>query len=182
MQLPRQEYQDYRLNYAARKTARRLGWFSIGLGLAELLMPGRLARAVGLEEHEGLIRLYGLREIGTGVGLLLSDNPEPWVYGRIGGDALDLATLGMSMQHGSNPVGAAIAAGAVAGVTAVDMACARALGSEHHPVTVYDYSDRSGFPEAPERMRGRAAANGDMANIPQVTGLAAADRETETRH
>lgn len=182
MHLPRQEYQDYRLNYGARRMARRLGWMSLGLGLAELLMPGKLARAVGLDERAGLVRLYGLREIGTGLGLLLSDNPEPWLYGRIGGDALDLATLGMAMQDGDNPVGAAVAAGVVAGVTAMDMACARSLSQEHHPVTVYDYSDRSGFPEPPERMRGRAAANGDMANLPQVTGMAPADRETEVRH
>lgn len=181
MHTPRLEYQDYRLNHGARRLARSLGWFSIGLGLAELLMPGKLARAIGMEDNEGLIRLYGLREIGTGVGLLMTDNPEPWVYGRVVGDSLDLATLGVGMQRGDNPVGAAIAATAVAGVTVLDLACARGLGEEHHPVTLYDYSDRSGFPEPPERMRGRAAY-GSIDRLPQVHGADAADRETETRH
>ncbi|WP_241663962.1 transcriptional regulator [Stutzerimonas nosocomialis] len=175
-------YQEYRHNHAARRMARGLGWFSIGLGVAQLLMPRPFARVLGMPEQEGLMRLYGLREIGTGVGLLLSDNPEPWIYGRIAGDALDLTTLGVGMQQGDNPAGAAVAAGAVLGITTLDVACARGLAEEHHPVTVYDYSDRSGFPKPAEQMRGLVISDGRMDSIPQITGMDAADRETEVRH
>src|SRR5690606_27124213 len=52
------------------KTARMLGWFSIGLGAAELLMPGALSRTLGVGRHDRLIRGFGLREIGAGLGLL----------------------------------------------------------------------------------------------------------------
>ena len=56
----------------ARTLARGLGWFSLGLGLIELLSARPLARHVGLGEPDrpagGLVRAYGLREIVTGAG------------------------------------------------------------------------------------------------------------------
>ena len=51
-------------------TARGLGWFSIGLGVTEVLMPRALARAVGIPGASGLVFLYGLREIASGLGIL----------------------------------------------------------------------------------------------------------------
>jgi hypothetical protein len=147
-----------RTNHSARSLARGLGWFSIGLGLAEILMPGKLARFLGVPGQEGVIRAFGAREIATGVGLLLTDNPKPWIYGRIGGDALDLVGLGLSFEKGTEQVNAAIAAGAVAGVTALDVACAKGLEEESHVVIEWDYSDRSGFAQAPDAMRGSVEA------------------------
>ncbi|QGZ29312.1 transcriptional regulator [Stutzerimonas stutzeri] len=147
-----------RPNHSARTLARSLGWFSIGLGVVQLAMPGKLARFLGVPGNEGLIRACGVREVATGIGLLLSDDPKPWIYGRIGGDALDLAGLGMSIETGTEQVNAAIAASAVAGITAVDLACAKGLSSESRLVTEWDYSDRSGFPEPPDAMRGRVEA------------------------
>ena len=35
-------------------------------------------------------RAYGLREIGTGIGILASKDPSPWLWGRVAGDALDV--------------------------------------------------------------------------------------------
>ncbi len=147
-----------RTNHSARTLARGLGWFSIGLGLAEVLMPGKLARFLGVPGNEGLIRACGAREIVTGVGLLLTDDPKPWIYARIGGDALNLAGLGLSIENGTEQVNAALATGAVVGVTALDLACAKGLGEEEQVVTEWDYSDRSGFPETPDSMRGRVEA------------------------
>ncbi len=151
-------YRVTRTNHSARTLARGLGWLSIGLGVAQLVMPGKLARFLGVPGNEGLIRACGAREIATGVGLLLTDNPKPWIYGRIGGDVLDLAGLGMSIENGTEQVNAAIAAGAVAGITALDIACAKGLGSESEPVIEWDYSDRSGFSGDPQAMRGKVEA------------------------
>ena len=137
----------------AIRTARGLGWFSIGLGLAELLAPKWVARATGLQGSEQLLRAYGLREIATGVGLLLSANPKPWVMARIAGDGLDLATLGTSHHAGKGVAAAA----AVAGVTALDVACVRMLSEATTPHTpTHDYSDRVGLALSPEEMRGKA--------------------------
>lgn len=109
-------------NRSARGLAQGLGWFSIGLGLAEVLAPRTLARFLGMEQHAGLIRAYGVREIAAGVGILSQDDPTPWMWGRVGGDALDLATLATGLR-GDNPrqenvTGAFIA---VMGVTLLDV-------------------------------------------------------------
>src|SRR5678816_797739 len=70
-----------------RSPARALGWFSIGLGLAELAMPRRLARIAGAPNLPTMTRIFGLREIGTGIGILTSKDPSPWLWGRVAGDA-----------------------------------------------------------------------------------------------
>ncbi|HEX6011499.1 MAG TPA: hypothetical protein VFY87_06775 [Geminicoccaceae bacterium] len=115
-----------------------------------------------MEEHAGLIRAYGVRELATGVGILSQDDPTPWVWGRVAGDALDLATLAAGLR-GDNPrqENAAMALMAVAGVTLLDVICARSLGadggrSDRLP-TMRDYRHRSGMPRPPEALRGAAA-------------------------
>jgi hypothetical protein len=132
---------------ASRTSARALGWFSIGLGLAELLMPRTLSRAIGVEGREGLLRAYGLREIVTGIGILSSSDPAPWVWGRVAGDALDLASLGKGFVTSDRKAGIALAAGAVAGVTLADYATAQILSELNWKDGTYfrDYSTRSGF-------------------------------------
>ncbi len=152
---------------SAHALAQGLGWFSIGLGLAEFLAPERLARSLGMEERAGLIRAYGVREIATGLGILLQErNPAPWIWGRVAGDAVDLATLASGLAGGGNPrrenVGLALAA--VAGVTVLDLVCARQLAADGEerprrqlpPGQRPDYRDRSGLPRPPDAMRGAA--------------------------
>ena len=151
---------------AAPALAQALGWFSIALGAAELFAGRPLARSLGMEEDIGVVRAYGLREIATGIGILTARDPAPWVWGRVAGDALDLATLGMGLR-GDNPqrgeVGIALAM--VAGVTALDVVCAQALGAgsagQHHEPAgrlppQRDFSDRTGFPKGMAQVRGAA--------------------------
>jgi hypothetical protein len=139
--------------------AQGLGWFSIGLGVAELVAPGHLARFLGMEEHMELIRAYGARELVTGVGILSQQDPTPWMWGRVGGDVLDLGTLAMGLGPDNSQRGnVGLAVAAVAGVMALDLICARALGrdGEWAPLPIRDYSDRRGMPRPPEMMRGVA--------------------------
>ena len=145
---------------SAQALAQGLGWFSIGLGLAEVIAPGKLARALGMEGNETLIQAYGIREIATGVGIFSSNNPAPWLWGRVAGDALDVATLATGLA-GDNPrkgsVGLAIAA--VLGVTALDVICAQSLSQEAQAAArlpARDYSGRSGFPRGVTGARGAA--------------------------
>src|SRR5690606_41697790 len=130
MSIPRQVT---RPNHSARTVARGLGWFSIGLGVVQLLARRQVSRFIGIQGSEAMIRACGVREIVTGVGILMADNPKPWIYGRVGGDALDLACLGWSVGHGREPVNGAIALGAVAGAPAVEKGCAKALGDRQVP-------------------------------------------------
>src|SRR3546814_2461250 len=77
-----------------------------------------------------LLRTYGLREIGTGVGSL-SLRPAPALWTRVGGDALDLATLALGVRGNRRQRRNAVAAmAAVAGVGALDMVCATATARE----------------------------------------------------
>ena len=141
--------------------ARGLGWFSIGLGFLELFAADKLCRALGLEEHETLVRLYGAREVATGVAILASHDPTPWIAGRVAGDAVDLATLAAagSSARGEQKGNVAMALAAVAGVTALDVICLSGLATEKggRTTAVADYSGRSGFPRGASAMRGAAA-------------------------
>ena len=130
-----------------------LGWFSIGLGVAEVVAPRFMARATGLRGQEGLLRLYGMREIATGIGLLLAWNRKPWMWARVAGDAVDLATLSAAKRPN-----ATAAMAAVAGVTALDIGTAASLHRADRKARrpMFDYSDRSGFPQPAQQMRGIA--------------------------
>ncbi|WP_114944786.1 cyclase dehydrase [Microvirga calopogonii] len=140
--------------------ARGLGLFSIALGIAQIAAPRTLARALGMKGQEGLIAGYGMREIATGIGILASKDPTPWIWGRVAGDGLDLATLATALE-GNNPnkgnVGIAMAA--VAGVTALDVYCAQTLSRESpHPLPpMQDYSNRTGYPRGIEQSHGAAS-------------------------
>src|SRR5689334_4607485 len=78
-----------------------LGWFSVGLGLFELLSPHRLTRALGMEGQEGLVRAYGAREISSGM-LSLSTERKVGLWSRVGGDGIDIVTL-LTALRGDNP-------------------------------------------------------------------------------
>ncbi|HVF65841.1 MAG TPA: hypothetical protein VNE58_17795, partial [Casimicrobiaceae bacterium] len=59
---------------------RSLGWLSIGLGAIELLAPHRVNRAIGADDGATSMRLYGLRELACGLGLLSGRNTEAWLW------------------------------------------------------------------------------------------------------
>jgi hypothetical protein len=146
-------------NTMSYKVARCLGWFSIGLGVAELLAPGALNRSLGMREHSTLVRGFGLREIGAGLGILTLKHPTPWVWARVAGDALDIASLLVSLGPSNPRRGSATTAFlSVVGVTVIDILTARSLEQqiEYRRQPRRDYSDRSGFKSSPDQMRGAA--------------------------
>ena len=140
---------------ALRSAAQGLGIFSNALGLTELLAPRALARKTGMQGRETLLRAYGLREIVTGVGLLASPDPRPWIWGRVAGDALDLSTLALGAGAGTTPQRDA-ARWMTTAVGVVDIACALLPDRDNRSGASIDYSARVGMPRAPEQMRGAA--------------------------
>lgn len=108
--------------------ANGLGWFSVGLGLYQVAAPRRLAGWLGMDDSARLIQAYGVREIVKGVGLLANRRPAGWMWGRVAGDVLDLATLAPGLDDDNPRRGnVAVAVGAVAGVMMLDLLCARQL-------------------------------------------------------
>lgn len=113
--------------------ANGLGWFSIALGLAEIAAPRSVAKFIGVPDRRRtstVLRVYGMREVAAGVGILLQDNPSPWLWARVGGDFMDLSSLSKAIASDDTERGrAGIAAAAVAGITALDMYCAQRLSA-----------------------------------------------------
>ena len=113
-----------------------VGWFSIALGLAEVVAPEKIAGELGLEDKKNLVRLYGFREIAKGVGILSNRKPAGWVWGRVAGDVLDLATLASGLRK-DNPKRDNVlkTISAIVGVTVLDVVVARQLSeSKNEPV------------------------------------------------
>jgi len=149
---------------AVQKTAKALGWFSIGLGLAELLAGRRLANALGLENRVGLIRAFGAREMLAGV-MTLSTEKAAGLWSRAGGDVLDLVTLATAFDapHQRQRTNAKAAFLAVAAITAIDVLAARAMSAEQRrDGTPKDYGTRSGFPHGAIAARGGAKQYREM--------------------
>jgi hypothetical protein len=73
-----------------------LGWFSVGLGAAQVTAPRAMSMLVGADPDgiaPRIMRAMGAREIAQGVGILARPRPTAWVSSRVAGDALDLALL-----------------------------------------------------------------------------------------
>jgi uncharacterized membrane protein len=112
------------------KIALGLGWFSIGLGVAEIVAPRSLAKLIGVRgNYSGLLRMLGAREITSGIGIIAGRQPNAnWMWSRVGGDAIDLALLGSAFGlKKSNRNKLALATAAVAGVTALDAICSQRI-------------------------------------------------------
>lgn len=144
--------------------SRNLGWFSIGLGLVELLTPRSFARSIGVaEENQNLIRLLGARELAAGAGLLARPKPTSHMWSRVLGDVMDLALLGKALaRHDSQPAAfrgfrddarrrTAGAFVAVAAVTAVDVAVSLALTRPPRVEPAWRYTPTGGRAGIPRR-------------------------------
>jgi hypothetical protein len=118
----------------AQRLANALGWFSIGLGLAQVAIPASVARMAGADPSPDAIRLMralGLREISSGVGILSGKRTDAWVRARVAGDIMDLALLGrVLLSDKSERRNTVVSALAVAGVTALDVLAAAKLGDQ----------------------------------------------------
>jgi hypothetical protein len=150
---------------ATYRLAQGLGIFSIFLGIIEVVCGRWLSRSLGLDGRESVVRLYGGREILTGIAILVSKDPTPWIWGRVAGDALDIGTLAYGYTRDSDDVtGIVPALVAVAGATAADVYCAAKLSSESKvPLApLKDYSDRSGFPNGRPQTQGAAVLTETM--------------------
>src|SRR5947209_15905703 len=65
------------------RIATGLGWFSIGLGLTEIVAPRTVAKLIGMRDEartSTVLRLYGMREVAAGIGILSQANPCAWLW------------------------------------------------------------------------------------------------------
>lgn len=112
--------------------ARGLGMFSLALGSAELAAPGAVARLAGVRGKGPVVRrvtsLYGVRELAQGAGILSGRGTAGWVWSRVAGDVVDIATLAVgAARTGASPTRLRLGLAALAGVTVADVVTARGL-------------------------------------------------------
>jgi len=130
------------------RLARALGWLSLGLGFAQIAAPGKVAQLVGVDADDetiAVMRVLGVREIASGFGILTQPKPAPWLWARVGGDAMDLALLRRALSSpraDHNRVAAATAA--VAGIAAVDALCGTRLTAEANTLDQTEAMPQSG--------------------------------------
>ena len=87
---------------AERRLAKFLGWFSLGLGVPQVVMPRRVARLIGVRDDRGArrwMRVVGLREHAAAAGILSRRRPVGWLSARVAGDVMDLALLGAALTR-----------------------------------------------------------------------------------
>jgi uncharacterized membrane protein len=147
----------------AERRARGLGWFSIGLGLAQIGAPRAVARLIGVndeEETRNTMFAIGLREITSGIGILTRPRPAGWVWTRVGGDLMDLALLGKALNSDDTDRGrVAAATAAVLGVTALDFLTGRQLSG----------NGGNGHQQRAGGILGRAKTSGGIVVVEAIT-------------
>lgn len=140
-QEPRQTFTDEttrrglfsrRARAAAERRAQGLGWVSVGLGLAQLAAPRRVAELVGVaptDRNRNTILALGLRELAAGLTLLTRPRPARWMWARLVGDVVDMALLGRAYPQRTSAGRWAAVSAAVAGKTTVDALTAAQLAA-----------------------------------------------------
>lgn len=102
-----------------------LGWFSIGLGAAELVAPAVMSRIIGARDTataRTTLRAFGAREILAGLMILAGPRRSLPLWNRVVGDAIDLAALGIAAKNDRANRGRILfSTASVLGVTALDI-------------------------------------------------------------
>jgi uncharacterized membrane protein len=124
---------DHGTHRQAMAASTGLGWFSVALGLAEMMAPRDVARAAGINPHPRItsaLRLAGARELAAGIAILSHpDRPGP-LWARVAGDAADLTMLAVAHRsHGFDAGRGLAATAAVLAITALDVATAQQLAA-----------------------------------------------------
>jgi len=111
------------------QVAKGLGVFSVALGLTQLAAPNWLGLTTGGRMHPTLTRVWGARELASGIGVLSGRKPAAALWARVAGDIIDLGLLGVALVKSSRRARLALSLGAVLGVTLMDILYARRLRS-----------------------------------------------------
>lgn len=122
--------------------AKGLGIFSLALGATQLFAGRKLGKSIGVGgNQEKLMAGLGLLEIASGIGILASRNPSPWLMSRVAGDVMNLGLLKAAFGgRGNNKKMVGITLASVAAITALDFLAARKINREtpntNNPKTV----------------------------------------------
>src|SRR5437763_11602869 len=107
-----------------RKLAKFLGLFSFVLGIAQLTVPDRINKLIGVEDkpkNRMIQRAAGMQELSAAQGIFAFSPPTPVLWSRVGGDIVHLGLLVRALDNKKNDRGRLVGTiAAVVGITAVD--------------------------------------------------------------
>jgi hypothetical protein len=150
------------------KTARALGWMSMGIAAAEILGRGWVERKLlGIHEHRQLMLGLGIREATAGATILsqrkVTATLAAGLWSRVGGDAMDLALLATAAPRSRRRLSLGANTLLVLGVTALDVCCAWRV--QRHLLQRKAYLENSGTHSPP-----RIFASHAPEHIPSYSG------------
>jgi uncharacterized membrane protein len=106
------------------RLATGLGLFSVGLGTAQLLAPGRVNRLIGIRDDRRARRwqrVVGMQELSAAAGIFGPGAARPWLVGRTVGDVMHLGMLARAAgTRGEHPARLAGAIASVVGCLGAD--------------------------------------------------------------
>jgi len=107
------------------RLGRGLGIFGLAVGVTKVIAPTMVAELIGASTRgsaPAMLRTMGARQIAAGLAVVLLPNQPVPMWARVAGDAMDLTFLALaSRSRRASGMRLAIAAAAVAGVTALDV-------------------------------------------------------------
>jgi uncharacterized membrane protein len=143
----------------ARRLAKGLGWFSLGLGVPLLIVPRSVGRLIGIGDGpiaRALLRFVGARELVSAYGILRRPDQRAWLWSRVGGDSMDLMLLSGAVAGGGHGRRVGVTMGAVGAAAALDgIAVARMSG---------DGAESRALSAAESRARAAAERAGEAAS------------------
>ena len=164
------------------RLAKSLGWFSVGLGVAELAAPSRVARLIGIRHPNGatsVVRAMGAREVVSGMAVLANPRRSAPLWSRVAGDGIDLWLLQQTFRRPDVDRGRWLAmTAAVLGITMADLRCAQELRAhENRTVTSARRSHLDRAITINKRAEEVYRFWRDFSNLPRVTRSVEAVRE-----
>jgi hypothetical protein len=107
---------------------RSFGALSAALGVAPTVLPGPLARTIGVDPRQrnlALLRVIGAREFAVAAGLFLAPSPAA-LWARVAGDLMDvpLAVVSAARASGSRRGRAWATVGVVTAIAVADVLAA----------------------------------------------------------
>src|SRR4051812_3403824 len=86
-----------------RRLAKFLGAFSFGLGVAQLAVPDRVNKLIGVKDTpktRAIQRAAGVQELGAAQGIFAFSPPTRVLWSRVAGDLVHLGLLANALNNG----------------------------------------------------------------------------------
>ncbi len=134
---------------AADKLGKGLGWLGLAAGAAQLFAARRIAESLGLEGKQGLLRLFGARDVGVAM-MTLSPDRRIGLWSRVGGDIMNvmLAATAIGATHPRQRRNAQYVLAATVGIALLDVIAARAVSVQQSRTgRPRNFGNRSGYPQ-----------------------------------